>query len=255
MFGDIVYILKNVTAILKGAGSGLKNAVLNAVVLAIFAVVAYGGFHVSREGSFSAGMRAAFVDSKADITQRAALETAYVIQAELRQAAASDILINDMLMDALQKFPDVARAVVAQLHNGDYGLSGMGLLKFNITHAQAAAGRAVGELSVDAPLSEWSDFLHTLLNGKCSYYLVQALKSNQAIARHAKMRVTSFMACPVKDTADRLLGGIVVSWDLGDTTPSEEERANLAAHLTTLGSKVAVLIDLAVSTRMSRKAK
>nr|WP_294505406.1 hypothetical protein [uncultured Rhodopila sp.] len=205
---------------------------------------AYALFQVNREGSIPAGLRAAFFDDNTDRAERHRIETLALMQAELRQFAAANKLIDQLLETMLERAPGASRVRLAVIHNGVTGLTGTGLLRYDITNTATAAGRLPGQAAVNQPLSEWSDFLPVLLSGQCSFHRVTDLRALALRSRFESYGSTSVLVCPAADVQGKTVGAVFISWDGADPLPAAAElRAAMAAELH-LGAQVAAVLDL-----------
>jgi hypothetical protein len=130
------------------------------------------------------------------------------------------------------------------IHNGVTGLTGTGLLRYDITNTATAAGRLPGQAAVNQPLSEWSDFLPVLLAGQCSFHRVADLRALALRARFDSYGSTSVLVCPAADVQGKTVGAVFVSWDAADPVPATAElRAAMVTQLH-LGAQVAAVLDL-----------
>ena len=169
-------------------GRTSARKILPPLLLAACVTCAYALFQVSREGSFLGGLKAAFLDSDTDRAERHRIEMQALMQAELRQFAAANKLIDQLLQTMLDRAPGASRVRLAVIHNGVTGLTGTGLLRYDITNTATAAGRLPGQAGINQPLSEWSDFLPVLLSGQCSFHRVTDL---HALALRARFKSTA----------------------------------------------------------------
>lgn len=246
MFSDAIDLFKALALAIAGMGVMVRAAVLNAVVLMVFLGFAYSAFFIIREGGVFIGLRAAFVDSTASNAAREAQIKADDMQAELRHVAASDLLIQDGLREILVRAPNAARARVAVFHNGIYGLTGLGMLRFDITHAEASDGVFAGDAVSNAPLSELRDVLPALMEGHC--ILTDAAPDVLRPLAHAS-RLTSIrhiLSCPAMDVHRRIIGAVFVSWDT-DTVPTGATLEGVIRATMTTASQIAALYNARTS--------
>ncbi|OIQ74482.1 hypothetical protein GALL_438680 [mine drainage metagenome] len=87
------------------------------------------------------------------------------MQTELHQFAAANKLIDQLLETMLVRAGGASRVRLNVIHNGVTGLTGTGLLRYDVTNSVAAPGRLAGAAVTNQPLSDWSDFLPALLAG------------------------------------------------------------------------------------------
>ena len=205
----------------------------------------YAGWHVRDEGGIAAGLRVAFVDTRAyRIESQYDLE-ANQLQSQLRHSAQIDKLIDQLLTELLARATDAARVRLGVVHNGVTGVTGIALLRFDITNAVAVPGHSVGTRLINEPLSDWNGFLPVLLAGKC--HLGSAnVETNLALrARLEALGSEHFLACPVIDPRGRMLAALFVTWDIADLPPTGEALQSLMDHAIGIGRQIAVALDQA----------
>jgi hypothetical protein len=241
---DILRLARSVVELITNLGQPFSSLLAQPLVTVSLLLALYAGWHVRDEGSVEAGLQVAFVDTRA---YRAAhlreLESA-ILQAELRQVGESDRLINQLLTAVLQHAPTAARARLAVVHDGVTGVTGTDLLRFDITHAAAASGHAVGDLVQDQPLSEWSEFLPVLLSDQCLSRTSSEIRNMAMRVRLDAMGAGVFLACPVVDIQGRMLGAIFITWDIDDHPPSGEAVESLSTFTLQVGAQAATALDL-----------
>jgi GAF domain len=108
----------------------------------------------------------------------------------------------------------------------------------------ASAGHAAGTFTVNQPLSEWNDFLPTLLAGKCAFQRYGDDLSVTLRARLVALGAGSFLACPVIDIEGRVLGATVVTWDERDPPPIGEDLRSLMEFARSICVQIAAALDL-----------
>jgi hypothetical protein len=167
-----------------------------------------------------------------------------VLQAELRQFAAANKLIDQLLQSMLERATGAARARLNVIHNGVTGLTGTGLLRYDVTNAAAAPGRLAGPAITNQPLSEWSDFLSSLISGQCSFHRVADLRAAALRARFEASGATSLLVCPAADIQGRILGAVFILWDGADTPPTGSDLRALMAAEQHMGAQIAAVLDL-----------
>jgi hypothetical protein len=204
----------------------------------------YAGWHVRDEGGIGAGLRVAFVDTRAYRLDHEHEREAAILQAELHYAADTDRLIGESLTALLTYAPLAARVRLGVVHNGITGVTGVALLRYDVTNAVAAPGHLVGALLLNQPLSEWNNFLPVLLAGRCYLGLV-ANQPNPALrARFEGFGAGTFMACPVIDKQNRMLGALFVTWDVRDLPPTGDALLAVMKYAIGVGAQVAAALDL-----------
>jgi hypothetical protein len=218
--------------------------ILPPVFMAVCVTGGYALFQVNQEGSFLGGLRAAFLDSDTDRAERHRIEVQALMQAELRQFAAANRLIDQLLQTMLERAPGASRVRLAVIHNGVTGLTGTGLLRYDITNTATVAGRLPGQTVINQPLSEWSDFLPVLLSGQCSFHRVSDLHALAMRARFEVYGSTSVMVCPAADVQGKTVGAVFVSWDGSDSLPANADLRSAMMTELHLGAQVAAVLDL-----------
>jgi hypothetical protein len=181
-----------------------------------------------------------FLTTEADQqTQEISAETARqtkVFQKELKLNAAADKVINGILSQVLIDAPGSARVRLAIVHEGVFSTAGSSMMKFSVTHAQAAPGRAVGTPIIGASLSEWSNYLPLIINNpSCTLVKVANLTVSTAVERISSMGTTWFSACSVFSPSGLFLGVMFTSFEdiqyytIFNISPGLMDRQRLAA--------------------------
>jgi hypothetical protein len=241
---EVLRTARAVLELLVSLGQPIRAVLLQPLVTVAMLVALYAGWHIRDEGSVSAGLQVAFVDTRAFRLDHLRDLEAAVMQSELHRSAVTDKLIEQLMTALLQRAPLAARVRLGVVHNGITGLTGTALLRVDITNAVAAAGRSVGPLSVNQPLSEWNGFLPTLLAGKCDLHSTADERNEVIRARLMAMGAGSFLACPVIDIQGRMLGGVSVTWDERDPTPEGDDLKSLVAFAQNICVQIAAALDL-----------
>ncbi len=214
------------------------------MLTAMILIGAYGGYHVVRESSVVGGLTVAFVESNADRIARFRHSEAVAMQMEIQHLAKSNLIIDRLMGQFVAQAPTIARARLGVIHNGAYGVTGLGLLRYDVTNAVAGAGHAAGPLAENRSLAEWSDFLPDLLAGECKKIVIKDMENTAARARLEELKVGAFLSCPVADIGKRLLGSVAVYWDEGTYVPSGAEMDRLINTGKKVGLLIAAMLDL-----------
>ena len=188
---DILGTLKALLDFVNGLGRPARSVLLQPLATVLLLLALYAGWHVQDEGNVARGLRVAFLDTRSGRAARDRELEAAILRAELYQAAESDRLINQLLTALRQRTPHAARVRLGVIHNGVSGITGIGLLRYDVTNAVAAAGHSAGETMQNQPLSEWSELLPKLLSGHCEMAEVRELAnliSRIAAAGHGRDR-------------------------------------------------------------------
>ena len=130
------------------------------------------------------------------------------------------------------------------VHNGITGVTGVALLRYDITNAVAAPGHSVGALLLNQPLSDWNNFLPVLLAGRCYLGLVTEQPNPALRVRFEGLGAGTFMACPVIDNRNRMLGATFVTWDVRDLPPTGDALLAVMKYALGVGQQVASALDL-----------
>jgi hypothetical protein len=240
MISAIIPLATEVLHLLNHSSKAVRAALLPVLMTAALNLTLYAGWHVVQQGDLGDGLRAAFLNSN---TTRAH-DYAHKMQLELQVAATSDRLIHGLLQDVLETAGNAARVRLSVIHNGQTMTSGTGMLRFDITHAVTAPGRDSGVLVTNQPLSEWADYLPTLLAANCITFNANDVHNANARARMGALGMQLFVACPVINLQGVLLGAIFVSWDHGDTLPAKEDLPKLYGEMKHVAAQVAIALDM-----------
>jgi hypothetical protein len=244
MMLEVLRLLNMLLSMLGGLRQSLANVVLEPLLTVGLLLGLYAGWHVRDEGDIVAGLRVAFVDTRANReSERQALINA-VMQADLRRYATSSRMIDQMLATVVTHTAGVARVRLAVIHNGVSGLTGINMLRYDVINAVAPPGRAAGELVVNQPLSTWSDLLPALLAGKCQVVVAADVHNAALHTRLQTLGANTNLTCPVTDIEGKLLGAIFVDWDGGDQAPEGEQLQALIDFDERIGVQVASVLNL-----------
>lgn len=246
---ELVRLLRAVLELLASLGQPLKVFLIQPLLTVAILLALYAGWHIRDEGSVGFGLRVAFLDTRAGrIAHQRELEGA-MMQADLVRAAEADRLIGQLLTALLQRAPRVARVRLGVIHNGVTGVTGMSLLRYDITNAVAAGGHAVGDMVQDQPLSELNELLPALLAGRCQVRSVTEVESLPARVRLEAMGAGTAMACPATDIQGKLLGGVFMMWDVGDMPPAGDELKSLLEYARHVSAQIATIRTCACPCR------
>jgi hypothetical protein len=242
---DILRLVRAVLELLVNLGQPLRTMLLQPLVTVGMLVFLYAGWHVRDEGSVTAGLRVAFIDTTAYRAKHFHELESAMLQIQLQQTAQTDGLINQLLAALLAHAPTASRVRLDVVHNGVTGITGTALLRYDVTNAVAAAGRAVGPMVVNQPLSDWNEFLPSLLSGKCQIVAVgEGANASALRARLEALGAGIFMACPVVDVQGRMLGAVFLTWDVRDMPPGGEDLRALTEYAKSIGAQIASALDL-----------
>ena len=242
---DIVRLLRALVQLFTSLGPRLQALLIEPLLTVGILLALYAGWHVRDEGSLVSGLRVAFLDTHAYRTEHLReLETG-ILQLQLKQTAQTDKLIEQLLRSLLDHARTAARVRLDVVHNGVTGITGTTLLRYDVTNAVAAPGHSIGPLSINQPLSDWNDFLADLLAGKCR--LVALLDSGSSLGLRMRLEALgtgTFLVCPVIDVQARMLGAVLVSWDVNDDPPVGAALLTLMENAKSISAQIASALDL-----------
>ncbi len=224
----------------RTSGRRLVQPMLTVACLA----AAYTAIHVMQEGNLTAGIRAAFLDNETARSERRRLEEQTTLQTELHQFAAANKLIDQLLESMLARSAGASRVRLNVIHNGVTGLTGTGLLRYDVTNGVAAPGRSVGPSVANQPLSDWSDFLPSLLAGQCAFHRIGDLHAASMRASFDQFGAASMLICPSADVQGKVVGAIFIFWDGNDPAPEGNDLRRLMTEGQHLGAQIAAVLDL-----------
>ncbi len=225
-----------------GRASGRK--LIQPMLTAACLTGTYTAIHITKEGSLTAGIRSAFLDGETITSERRRLEEQSKLQTELHQFAAANKLIDQLLETMLVRAAGASRVRLNVIHNGVTGLTGTGLLRYDVTNSVAAPGRLAGVAVTNQQLSDWSDFLPALLAGQCFMHHVADLHAVSIRARFETLGATGVMVCPAADVQGKIVGAIFILWDGTDPVPEGDDLRKLMAAGQHLGGQIAAVLDL-----------
>jgi hypothetical protein len=217
----------------------IKPALMAACVTGTYAMI-----HIVEERSLLGGLKAAFLDDDTGRAERQRIQQQALLQAELRQFSMANKLIDQLLQTMLDRASGAARVRLNVIHNGVTGLTGTGLLRYDVTNTATAAGRLPGQGVVNQPLSEWSDFLPVLLSGQCSFHRIADLHAVALRARFESFGAGSVLVCPAADVQGKTVGAVFILWDGPDPVPAGADLKALMVTELHLGAQVAAVLDL-----------
>jgi hypothetical protein len=220
-----------------------RRNLVQPLMTAILLTAAYAVVHVSQEGNISDGLRSAFLDNDASREERHRQEVQATLQAELQQFAAASKLIDQHLETILSR-AGASRVRLSVIHNGVTGLTGTGLLRYDVINSVAAPGRSAGAPVQNQPLSDWGEFLPDLLTGQCVMLRVSDLRSISLRARFESFGATNIMVCPAADVQGKAVGGVFTFWDGSDQVPQGQELHDLMSEARHVGAQIATVLDL-----------
>lgn len=224
-------------------GQPIAGRLIQPLITVALLLFLYAGWHVRDEGSISDGLRVAFIDTRAFRAHHQREQEVLTLQTELRHAADTDRQVDQILAGLLARSPLADRIRLAVVHNGITGVTGIALLRYDITNSVAAPGRNGGPMVVNQPLSDWNEFLPILLNGRC-YFGLTAEQSNTAIRTgFDSLGASTFLSCPVIDYRGRMLGATFLSWSGRELPPTGEPLLALMRDAVAVGARIGAVLD------------
>ena len=220
-----------------------KRHLTQPLLTSVLLMVVYVVLQIGHEGDLREGLRAAFWDSQEEQDERHRRGAEAALQAELHQLANANRLIDQQLGTILTR-AGASRVRLDVIHNGVTGVTGMGMLRYDVTNSVAAPGRAPGEPLQNQPLSDWSDVLPMLLADQCIYSAIADLRSSSLKARFESFGASSVLICPSADVEGRAVGAVLIFWDVGDTVPQGDDMLSLMTFARHVGGEIATVLDL-----------
>jgi hypothetical protein len=244
MMVEALRLLNLLLSIIGGLRQPVLTMVVDPLITVALLLCLYAGWHIRDEGSVAAGLRVAFVDTRADRVIEQQTLIAALMQAELHQYARAGKLIDQVMSVLIQHSAGAARIRLGVIHNGVSGLTGTSMLRYDVTNAIALPGRAAGASVVNEPLSVWSDFLPALLAGKCQLIGLDNAHNFDLRARLQVLGANSLLACPVIDVEGKLLGALFSNWDAADPPPVGEQLQAVMELNQHVGGQIASVLNL-----------
>ena len=241
---SFIKALIDIAALKNSKLAVLARACLQPVITVFFLGLVYLGSWVIHTGSLVEGFKAAFIDNNIAMLQRKSdIETA-LLQAELKQTAVSEALVNKQLTALLHLTPNAARIRVAVIHNGVVGTTGISILRYDTTTVVANSGRVPGPFIVNQPLKGWVRTLPSLLAGECVDYPTADIEVLAERERVESMGTLYILTCPVMDINHQLLGSMFIHWDVLSEVPVGKAMERLKEEAKSTGRQVAIALDL-----------
>jgi hypothetical protein len=241
---DFFTLLRFVFEISRGLGRSYQRRLAQPLLTVVLLVAAYATVHIGQEGSFNLGLRAAFVDNDASRLERSRMDRQIMLQSELKHFAAANALIDQHLEYLLEHARGASRVRMHVIHNGVTGLTGTGLLRYDVTNIVASPGRSLGSSVQNAPLADLGDFLPGMLAGQCTMHRTGDLHAGPMLVRLVSLGVSNVLACPAADVQGKLVGALLISWDGVEAPPEGVEMRALMEIGHHIGDQIAAVLDL-----------
>jgi hypothetical protein len=241
---DLITLSRFLIELVRGLERSSRRRLAQPLLTVVLLVAAYASIHIGQEGSVSLGLRAAFLDNDASRLERSRMDRQILLQSELKHFAAANALIDQHLEYLLAHSRGASRVRMHVIHNGVTGLTGTGLLRYDVTNIVASPGRALGANVQNAPLADLGDFLPGMLAGQCTVHRTSDLHAGPMLVRLVSLGVSSVMACPSADVQGKLVGALLISWDGADAPPEGIEMRALMDIGHHVGDQIAAVLDL-----------
>jgi hypothetical protein len=154
---------------------------------------------------------------------------------------AANRLIEQLMKTFLGQSPGITRVRLAVIRGG---LAGPMLPRYDVTNSVAARSRATGPLVRDRPVSDWNDFLPSLLAGLCTLHRVPAADTPALSTGLASSCAASVLVCPATGPAGDLMGAMIVMWDGNDQPPEPLALRRLMDAGKHVATQIAAVLDL-----------
>ncbi len=241
---DIMIFFNTAMETLSHIHRSLGRLLVQPILTAVLLTGLYAGYHCVHEWSIVEGLWIAFFETNAGRAVRLREREDAILQAELRHLAEANRVIDQLLEQVLDRAPNSARARLDVIHNGVTGLTGVGLLRYDIANSVAGPGHAAGPLVQNRPLAEWGEFLPALLEGACQVADPGRLRAAGIRSRMESLNVGTVLVCPVADLQGRLLGAVFLLWDAGIRVPEGADMEFLSDFVRRIGSQIATVLNL-----------
>ena len=113
MMLEMVRFVNMVLSLLGGLRHPVATLLIQPTVTVSLLIILYTGWHIRDEGSVAAGLRVAFVDTRANREMEQQALVSALMQAELHQYAKASKLIDEVLAALLQRSAGAARIRLA----------------------------------------------------------------------------------------------------------------------------------------------
>jgi hypothetical protein len=249
MISDLISIAKMLMEVIRSSGTEIRRAVLHGVVYVVFSTGLYASWSILRaDGNVIQGLSQAFLFSESSRREADRAEKSSAMQYELRSVIATDALIERSMSNFLEKSGG-ARSRLAVIHNGISGITGIGLLKFDVINVVAAPGRSTGSMVINQPLAQWNGFFSRLLHGDCALVGLADITSDDMRGRMSTTASKFFLGCPVVDVIGQTLGGVFILWDQGDVIPTGTQMDELMEEGKLAGRQIGAALELRLSKK------
>jgi len=120
-------------------------------------------------------------------------------------------LLQHALIDLALSIPSADQVRIGLIHN-NISSDGTSILQFDIVTSVAPIGKTAGALPINLPLTNWTDFLRSLLAHQCVIVAVKDMNNSAEKTRLIDAKVVEFVTCPVLNAKGQLLGAVFVDW-------------------------------------------
>jgi hypothetical protein len=157
---------------------------------------------------------------------------------EARQMIAANRLIDQLLKAILGLSPGAARVRLTLLRNSTEPF------RYDVANSIALRGRWLGPARQNQPLSDWSDFLPTLLTGQCVLHPILEVRMAAPAFGFPSSRPSKALVCPVAGAEGHLLGAIFTVWDGAAQPPEHPALRSLMAAGKHVATQIAAVLYL-----------
>jgi hypothetical protein len=119
--------------------------------------------------------------------------------------------LQHALIDLALSIPSADQVRIGLIHN-NISSDGNAILQFDIVNSVAPIGKTANALSANLPLTNWIDFLRSLLAHQCVIVAVKDMSNSAEKSRLIDAKVVEFVTCPILNTKGQLLGAVFADW-------------------------------------------
>jgi hypothetical protein len=96
---------------------------------------------------------------------------------------------------------------------------------FSVITAVTKKGFRVLPNTVNAPLSQWTDIIDSIIQDKCLLTELAKLTDPESVLRMKSYGISAAMVCPMITNNNKVLGVVMLSWDLKQPISPNEDQA------------------------------
>jgi hypothetical protein len=136
--------------------------------------------------------------------------------------ATTKSVLQPIMAAALSDNPSFSRVRVAAIRN-QVTTDLTTPLVFDLVSSSAVAGHVPGDVVINVPIAQMSDYLGSLLKQECAFVPTGAISDLSTVARMRSLSIAAFLACPILNEKGELLGVIYGTWDSLTEVPDDLE--------------------------------